>query len=294
MQRSSNTKRRLYYISDTHHERLNAFRSNDLNVFASNKKDVRSFLALCGDIGDPYEESYANFIARHAKRFEHVFILAGNHEYWVKKHTMDEVENQIRLVVNAFKNVTFMYKDQFVIDDTIIIGCTLWSPIDKRAAFFSKDFRNIMVADKTVNFGKRMLKFTEVAEMHTDYKTWIEQRLREISIENLELANPPPGFDPLPTGFSHAKIPTKNVIVLTHHAPSHEMIDRSTYNDDEFLPQMYASSCEHLFKSPLIGWISGHTHDCRTIMINGIPSMSNCYGYPGQSTGVSTASYLEF
>lgn len=300
MQSSSNQQRRLYYISDTHHERLNQSRSSDINIFASSKKNIRSFLALCGDIGDPFDDKYENFISRHAKRFEHVFILAGNHEYWTKKRTMDEVETQIQSVVSKFNNVTYMYKNQFIIEDTIILGCTLWSPVDKRAAIYSKDFRNIMVADPTAKFGKRMLKFTEIAEIHNNYKTWIEQSLKEIAVQNATYLDHPPGFDPLPTGFSNAmgfsftKTPTKKVIVLTHHAPSNAMIDTNNYNDDELLPQMYASSCEYMFKPPLIGWISGHTHDCRTIKINGIPSMSNCYGYPGQSTGVSSARYLEF
>jgi len=294
MQSSSEKQRRLYYISDTHHERLNQSRSSDINIFASNKKNIRSFLALCGDIGDPFDDKYENFISRHAKRFEHVFILAGNHEYWTKKRTMDEVETQIRLVLNKFANVTFMYKNQFLIEDTIILGCTLWSPIDKRAAIYSKDFRNIMVADTTAKFGKRMLKFTEIAEIHNNYKTWIEQSLKEIANNNAPLTNP---TLQTPTGFSFTKTPqtpTKQVIILTHHAPSNEMIDKSNYNDEENFPQMYASSCEYMFKSPLIGWISGHTHDCRTVMINDIPSMSNCYGYPGQSTGVSSSRYLEF
>lgn len=285
MQSSSNKQRRLYYISDTHHERLNQSRSSDINIFASGKKNIRSFLALCGDIGDPFDDKYENFISRHAKRFEHVFILAGNHEYWTKKRTMDEVETQIQLVVSKFNNVTFMYKNQFLLEDTIILGCTLWSPVDKRAAIYSKDFRNIMVADPTAKFGKRMLKFTEIAETHNTYKMWIEQSLKEIAMQNAKCLDHPPGFNPLPT---------KKVIVLTHHAPSNEMIDKSNYNDDEHLPQMYASSCEYMFKAPLIGWISGHTHDCRTILINGIPSISNCYGYPGQSTGVSSSRYLEF
>jgi hypothetical protein len=39
-------------------------------------------LALLGDIGYPAKEGYAEFVLAQAKRFDHVFIVAGNHEFY--------------------------------------------------------------------------------------------------------------------------------------------------------------------------------------------------------------------
>lgn len=39
-------------------------------------------LALLGDIGRPFEASYIDFLDAQAKKFENVFVVAGNHEFY--------------------------------------------------------------------------------------------------------------------------------------------------------------------------------------------------------------------
>lgn len=49
----------------------------------------KSYLALLGDIGNPCLVNYGYFIDYYSKLFEHILIIAGNHEYYSgKKETI--------------------------------------------------------------------------------------------------------------------------------------------------------------------------------------------------------------
>jgi hypothetical protein len=50
----------------------------DYLFFILNKKTNEKI----GDIGYPNEESYRAYLLEQADRFEHVFVVAGNHEYY--------------------------------------------------------------------------------------------------------------------------------------------------------------------------------------------------------------------
>ena len=83
-------------------------------------------------------------------------------------------------------------------------------------------------------------------------------------------------FNFLKTTIEETNIPT---VVVTHHSPSYKMLN----NLDCLTNSLYASNYDYLFKNPVKAWVSGHTHSSKNILINDIPSVSNCYGYPGQN-----------
>jgi hypothetical protein len=75
---------------------------------------------------------------------------------------------------------------------------------------------------------------------------------------------------------------TAPALVLTHYAPLLRMCGRYEGARENSL---FASSLDHLFRPPLVGWACGHTHQSLTVMANGVPCMSNCYGYPLEDAG---------
>jgi hypothetical protein len=105
------------------------------------------------------------------------------------------------------------------------------------------------VKQKRFNPYKRQLVWMDVLEIHQRHEEWLKN-----VIESTE---------------------DKKIIVLTHHAPSRRMVHTERRNNNA-----YASDCDALFKSPVVCWLSGHTHCSMNIEINGIPCGSNCYGYP--------------
>ena len=46
---------------------------------------------------------------------------------------------------------------------------------------------------------------------------------------------------------------------------------------------LFSSDLVYLFKYPVRGWISGHTHQSIRIKLNGIKCVSNCLGYDDEN-----------
>lgn len=109
---------------------------------------------------------------------------------------------------------------------------------------------------KRIKSFRRQLKWMDIFEKHDQHKNWLEKSLNESKA-------------------------AERIIVLTHHAPSLKMLS------DESDPRYRngkASDLETFFKKPITHWISGHTHLCKHIQINGVECISNCYGYPNEKT----------
>lgn len=119
-------RRRLYYVSDLHLE-MRSDKWGRKALIVPESKDERNFLALCGDIGSPFHPNYRDLLAQHSALFERIFVITGNHEYYVsnsKQHTMADVNAKLQQVVSEFPNVDFLNVSCVEIDETKIIGCT--------------------------------------------------------------------------------------------------------------------------------------------------------------------------
>ena len=261
----------LQYVSDTHLE----FRKN---VPTIQPIDNDSVLAMLGDIGYPFTENYKKFIAIHSNLFKIVIVVSGNHEYYSDKKiqsTTEEIDAQIEKVCSEFPNVIFLNGSKTItIGDTTFIGCTLWadsSSVEKEAEEKMNDYKNIYIKshdskahvkifkDKNgkqrniyVKDGRTLLQSQVVTKMHFDMKAWIENKINSVS--------------------------SKNIIVLTHHAPSQEMLNDKDYS----LAICYASKLDDMIKPPITHWLSGHTHYNKTVKVNNVILSSNCMGYPGE------------
>lgn len=212
-------------------------------------KPYAPHLALLGDIGNPFKPHYNRFMETQAAQFQMVFILLGNHEYY-GIHTAEEVITKAKTICNAFENVKLLDRDSYQLtDNTLLLGCTLWSDITDDAALHMNDM-NIQI-----NNGSLL-----TADM---YRSW---HRRDVEFLRNEIA-------------AHTD---SNIVVLTHHAPSHIM--QGKYKNSQ-LCSAFATPLEDLFQPPVIAWASGHVHSNVDTLIDGIRSVSNCKGYPGENTG---------
>ena len=122
--RSSTTKSPIFkiqYISDLHLEY-----KKELPKITRKCGD---YLALLGDIGNPFHQNYREFISIAADSYEKVFLVSGNHEYWQVDQSMDAVDHQIDRIASSHKNVHFMNKKKLSIAGFDIVGATLWSNV---------------------------------------------------------------------------------------------------------------------------------------------------------------------
>ena len=250
---------KLQYISDIHlefHDKQNKGAISP-EIFI---KPTAPYLALVGDIGIPELKSYQTFLQWCSEHWKHVFLVAGNHEYYnvrcpVKTDIATKKE-QIRILCEGLPNVSFLdcssvYLAEFNIR---VLGCTLWSDVPdcirEKALLYMNDARQIL-SHKDVPFTP-----TTMSELHAKEKQWLNQEIHQCELTN------------------------EKCIVLTHYLPSFSLI-HDKYQGHS-LNYCFASDCEDLFRPPVIGWIAGHTHTGMKKIIHGIPCVLNPFGYPGE------------
>jgi len=113
------------YVSDLHLER----------GFARRIKAEKPFLILAGDIGNPNDKNYEQFLYNVSEDFDKVFVLSGNHEYdFVNKTLIKNVDDKIEDVCSKRNNLFFLQKKSHLIckqTNLYVTGCTLWSKLPR-------------------------------------------------------------------------------------------------------------------------------------------------------------------
>jgi hypothetical protein len=86
----------------------------------------------------------------------------------------------------------------------------------------------------------------------------------------------------------------KNVIVLTHHLPSYDLIiDKYKKGIYSKYQDRFASDLNHLLQSPVKYWLCGHSHCNIEKQINDVMCAINAYGYPLESDKKNPELYLK-
>jgi hypothetical protein len=249
----------IQYVSDIHLEFHDKHNTGSLqpDIFV---KPVAPYLALVGDIGIPDLAAYAVFLKWCSQRWNHVFLVAGNHEYYnvrcPVKTPMEFKREKIRSICDGLPNVHFLdCSSYYVAEHNVrVLGCTLWSDIPdclaNKVVTYMNDTRQIFY-QKDVPFSPWIF-----SETHAKEKQWLNQEIHKCELTN------------------------EKCLVLTHYMPSYSLIAEKYQG--HFLNACFASQCEDLLRPPVVGWISGHTHTGMKRMIHGIPCVLNPYGYPDE------------
>lgn len=207
------------------------------------------YLALLGDIGNPMSKSYQKFIKEMSLLFNKVFVISGNHEYYC--NTLYATDHLIERICDETPNCIYLNNKAILVDEGfLIVGSTLWSDIDDKTIDYMNDFRYIYESART------LLTPTTYRKKHYDSVEFIKYQVDK-------------------------NIPT---IILTHHAPHIDMngsYKNSGYCSGFSTDLTYLNNKHKNIKC----WLSGHTHQCLTILKDGVLCSSNCLGY--QNEGVS-------
>ena len=115
----------VQYISDIHIEFLHI---EEVKSIVRKIIPVAPILVIAGDLGNPFSSSYPLFLNEIGNKFEKVFVIAGNHEYYGGK-TMKEVEAKI-IEITMGMNVTYLQNSYEEYKGVRWIGTTLWSRLD--------------------------------------------------------------------------------------------------------------------------------------------------------------------
>jgi len=240
---------KLQYASDLHLDK-------DSPPFSLLIEPVAPDLALCGDIGSPWSVVYSDFLKWCANRWQRVFLIAGNHEYFTSdsSKTYGDTEHQIKTVVAAAgSNIIYLQRDSYRIDahKIIVIGATLWTEPDRRRWDMMSsgviggpgcrgEYDAIWMADEYT--GKpRNLHPSDVIQLHMRDREYFRRFLNSTWGSMATMAE---------LGW--------RVIVLSHHLPSFSL-NLPKYAKHP-LVSCYAASLDELINEPVVAWLCGHSH----------------------------------
>ena len=204
-----------------------------------------------------------------------VLAVNGNHEpYGSKRYQKHEMLERERVAAAraAGMDIEVLRQGERIIGDTRVIGATLWTDfrlypdLAPMAPIAAKDKMNDYHAirwycSRTGIY--RKLAPQDTAQMHASDLSYILSRLGE-------------AFD-------------GRTLVMTHHPAVMQVLSPGRLDRRDILDAAYASDLwPRLGQERIDGWISGHAHDCREVLLEGAQGhtafLSNPRGYPTERT----------
>ena len=154
---------------------------------------------------------------------------------------LGRVENALYKAKSLFNNLFWLENSNVIINNVKIIGCTLW--FEPRADNFQYEFA---MNDFSIIDG---------------FSSWVYEKNRK-SLEYLQ------------------ENVDNNSIVITHHLPSNQCIDKM-YKNSELNRFFVSPAAEKIIieKSPKY-WVFGHTHTPYSNSIGNTKLICNPFGYP--------------
>lgn len=239
---------KFQYISDLHFE---------FGKFMNIEKYADSII-IAGDIGDPTQKYYYGFFKYLSEKFERIFFVAGNHEYYSKKRrSMQETETMLQEIASNFTNVFYLQNDvyHFTDSDISIFGSTMWTQIK------NNEISEVVTSISDYNLIDDFTVGT-CNQLHNEAKNKLE-----------DVVN---------------KNPERKWIVITHHMPQTRLI-HPKYQKIK-INSAFASDIPFLDNDNIHHVIYGHTH---TPMISG-KYYCNPFGYPNENPKINFNTTFEF
>ncbi len=256
----------IQIASDLHLEMF----PGDVSDFSAVIEPVADALCLCGDIGWPRLPLYRKLLEFASANFKQTYIIAGNHEYYDKKYSVQRTQSIIRDMCERFHNVTFLENSTAEImcggRSITVFGATFWSDTTGRnVSHAMNDYKRITYDQlhEPTHIGSEIVRRTRITPSAT---SMLHKKSADALRDLLSDTSQP-------------------VVVLTHHLPSYACIGEPhrayEYNC------AYASNSDHFIAPPVILWAHGHCHVCSDIVIGGVRVVSNVLGYRHETTNYS-------
>lgn len=210
---------------------------------------------------------YQDFFEIECAKYDKVFYVMGNHEHYHGR--FDKTANELRSILPS--NVQLLDRDFVEYNGVIYLGGTLWTNLN------NGDSLTIYHLKATMNDYRVIQNY--YADKGLYHKLVPEYTYRE-HIKTLEYFK----------SVLEAN-PDKQVVVISHHAPTHMSIS-PYYKDDHHMNGGYVSNLsEFILDHPNIThWIHGHVHDRFDYQVGNCRVLTNPRGYNGyERTGFDPA-----
>lgn len=226
-------------------------------------------LILAGDIYTPWhmnktsEKLVMEFFKRCSDNFEHVLMVAGNHEhyhgYFVDTHA------RIRKQIEQFENIQLLDNSAFQVGNVVFWGSTMWTDAKDGDPIVTWDIQRGMNDYQTVRYSQEEQPYGGKPRLVVDHTISANLLARS------ELA------------VFMAAVADRDVtpVVITHHAPTWESVE-NCYRG-ETLSYAYANTgLDRVIEAfPKGFWIHGHTHAGFEYTVGETTVLCNPRGYYG-------------
>jgi Icc-related predicted phosphoesterase len=212
---------KLQLMSDIHIEMLSTI-PNPLDYITP----VADILVLAGDIGRLHKyEQLDSFLKRLCPLFHTVLYVPGNHEYYrvdgMFQKNMFQLKQDLYKIKSEIDNLHILDRNSFIIGDTCIFGCTLWSKPEVEVPRFIVKIRNMTTE-----------KYDWLYERDSSY---IKHMVNYCNERNLK------------------------AVCVTHHAPTYDVVyDRKRF---KYISIYASDLDYLLHKKYIHTWIFGHIHE---------------------------------
>ena len=228
----------IQVFSDLHLEDLNN------NIILEQHSNI---LFLAGDIGHIDDPKYAVFLDTCSLKWKLVISVLGNHEYYSKTESIDELQLRYKELYDKYTNVFLLEQQSMSLGNINIIGTTTWGNFQE--GHIGGSPKKIM--QRTEEGNLKQIGCKNINTLHEKCKKWI---LNSINDQQYNII------------LTHFPLTLENEYVRQE---KHREEDRKVLN--EF-------GCELGLSGDNICCISGHTHYSHDFVKNNVQYISNQMG----------------
>jgi Icc-related predicted phosphoesterase len=235
------------------------------------------------------KERIINFFDRVCSFYKNVVYVMGNHEHY--HGDFAHTANRIHAGLIKYDNLHFLDNAKVKIDDVTFVGGTMWTDMNKENPETLYHIRHRMNDFRGVHNSNRMTQRTVplYAKNPNGSGEYLKDANGYMIKEGEKIKEEPSIFSPEDAVAEHKKFlaflkeavaDETNVVVCTHHTPSHQSC-HPKYKHDKDMNGGYHSDLEDLILSlPQIKlWTHGHTHEKFDYNIGTTRVLCNPRGY---------------
>lgn len=235
---------------------------------------------------------YHKFFQECSERFPHVVYVAGNHEHYHGdfKYTLSDLKKRL----GYLKNLHILDREIFELNDTVFVGGTLWTDMNKEDPITLHAMTRMMNDFRCVDNSNREVSYKVPFYAENDDGSYKKDDKGDLIVEKMMFKTRPARFCPEDAVEEHKKMlgyirhvyedmpPWKQMVVVGHHTPSHQSC-HPRYKDDQVMNGGYHSDLsEFILDRPGIKlWTHGHTHEVFDYKIGECRVVCNPRGYIG-------------
>lgn len=213
-------------------------------------------LILAGDIAlaSTFDE-YLSFFKACSEKFKDVIYIMGNHEHYNCDITLSY--DIIKDALEDLTNIHVLEDEVLLLDDYVFVGHTLWTDFNEESTSCMNYIEECLNDYRVIrNGGTQRLTPSDTLAIHKKSLAFL--------LETLE------------------KNTDKKIVVVGHHAPSHNSV-KPRYELDFEMNGGYRSKLDWVMEKHrnIKVWVHGHTHHEFDYMVGDTRVLCNPRGYVG-------------